>query len=442
VGLCGNRTRTLAALAVAALITAEGLARKDQGYLLLAWPLRRSFFGEQDRLKIYNRSFYESHRDFFEDWPARPELFESDKPEPRYLFKPGLRIALRDDLRSRIRKRLSRSEFGGNEILAANVFVKAGSRLVAALPGERPFWTSNAWGFRGPEFRPRKPRGALRIVCLGASTTEGVQRDLETYPFYLSLELRRRFPGRVVEVINAGHHGQALADHLEMFRRRVRPLRPDVLLLYSVSGDVRFEDFTGPLPCAIGFAGGACWLEALPGPFRHLYRRSAAFVSLAALMGLDSWGPPPASHPFEDSSPKPGAARYEETLRRLVREARSAGSVVVLSSFVTAVREEPECTPADNPVLYNHLRKAWYPLTPRELGRVYGYYNSRTKAVALELGVPFIDAAAEFPTDPRYFPFDIIHLSPEGNRLLARIFARRLAERVLPRILVMSPVRP
>jgi hypothetical protein len=46
--------------------------------------------------------------------------------------------------------------------------------------------------------------------------------------------------------------------------------------------------------------------------------------------------------------------------------------------------------------------------------------------------VPYIDLANEFPKDPRYFPFDTVHFSPEGNYALARLIADGLKKQVLP----------
>src|SRR5262249_55658325 len=121
----------------------------------------------------------------------------------RYLFKPNLRMALR------------------------------GGRFAPARQGERVYWSSNSWRFRGPEFPIEKLQGTIRIVCLGASTTEGSQADDETYPYYLQELLRAMFHGRRIEVINAGHHGQTATDLLAIFRQRVLPLRPDVVIWYE-----------------------------------------------------------------------------------------------------------------------------------------------------------------------------------------------------------------
>jgi len=43
--------------------------------------------------------------------------------------------------------------------------------------------------------------------------------------------------------------------------------------------------------------------------------------------------------------------------------------------------------------------------------------------MASEFNVPYADVASQFPRDPQYFYLDYIHLSPEGDRLLAKLFS-------------------
>lgn len=142
--------------------------------------------------------------------------------------------------------------------------------------------------------------------------------------------------------------------------------------------------------------------------------------------------PPPIPHGFDDRSPKVSAAAYKAALRQIVRETLDSGSAIVLSSFITLAHEGLEVQYAANPGVFNDLYRNWYPLTPGELERIYRYVNDQARVVAEEFSVPFADVATGFPKDLRYFPFDLIHLSPEGNRLLARRFASALTTEVLP----------
>ena len=386
------------------LVGAELYARQLQGYRLWNTPLQKSYFFELDRLKIWNRHFYESKRSYFNGWPVPLEFFNADKVTPRFLFKPNLRMARR------------------------------GNQLVPASPGEKVFWSSNSWGFRGPEFSVAKPAGLLRIVCLGASTTEGSQDDDETYPHFLQRELSRLMPSSRVEVINAGHHGHGIDDLLEILRHRILPLKPDVVIFYEAGNNIEFGEFTPGLPCRLGFPEGNCWLYASPNLYQWLYHRSGIFVLLSEKFSLRVHNSLPMSHKFVDSPMKPSALHYKEVLRQMVRETLAQKVAIVLSSFITLAHEGLEVSYEQHPLLYNDIYKKWSPLTPGELERIYQQFNRQSEEIAGEFGLPYADVAMRFPREIRFFPFDLIHLSPEGNKLLAALVADYLVHEILPAI--------
>ncbi len=391
----------------AGLAGAELYARSAKGYELWTQPLTKHarYFFELDKLKIYNKRFYEKYPWYFKDWPIPLELFESDKPAPRYLFRPNLKMAFRD------------------------------GKLVPAEPGEEIFRSSNSWGFRGPEFSIEKPPSVIRVVCLGASTTEGSQGDLETYPHFLQQELTQRFPNIVIEVINAGHHAHNIDDLLEILRQRVFPLRPDIVIFYEAANNLNVLEYANPLPLEWDWNQPIQWLYGYPAWYRALYRNSAVFLSLSDGLGWNSRRPEPMPHGFNEYPPKNSAIHYREVLRQIVRESLDHGSIVVLSSFITLAHEGLEISRKDNPFVFDSLYKKYYPFTPGELERMFQHFNNLSAEVAHEFGIPYADVAGEFPRDLRYFPFDIFHFSPEGNRLLAGLFAKFLEAEVLPSVI-------
>lgn len=387
------------------LFVAELYSRYVQGYLLFSWPLHFVGSFELDRLKIFNRGFLEQNPGQFERRPFAIEAFEGDRPQPMYVFKPNLRMALR------------------------------GKRLVRANEHEEPYWSSNSWGFRGPEFTPAKPPGTIRIVCLGGSVTEGSFGDRETYPYLLERELERRFPGQSIEVINAGHHAMGTDDLLAILRQRVLPLRPDVLIFYEAHNDLAPLQFTGELPCNIGDAAD-CWLLSYPALYRWLHRRSAMFVLISRGLGWSGRRPPPMAHSFEER-PSSGASRaYKENLRQIVKETLQQGTHVVLSSYVSLATPGLEVTHSEKPRLFEELYHKWYPFTAAEIAQMYKYYNDLSREVAREVGVPYADVTASFPREERYFPVDLVHPNGEGNGLLASLFAEFLAREVLPGLIL------
>ncbi len=71
--------------------------------------------------------------------------------------------------------------------------------------GVEPKWAidNNSEGFRGPEREQEAP--AYRILCVGDSITFGFNADQpDSYPAQLLALLRDRYPGKRIEVINAG----------------------------------------------------------------------------------------------------------------------------------------------------------------------------------------------------------------------------------------------
>ena len=393
------------------MIGVELYARYTQGYLLWHRTLQgSSFLVNLDRLKIWNRKFYEQHRAHFAQWPIPLEFFDADSPTPQYLFKPNLRMA----------------DHNG--------------RFAPASPGERVAWSSGSWGFRGPDFTPDKPAGTLRIVCLGASTTEGSQYDDETWPHYLQQELSRAYLSRRIEVINAGHHAYTIEDLHALLDMRVLPLKPDVVIFYEANNNIHLPAFIRPpLPCALG----TCWLQNYPLWYRWLYLHSAVFLQLwHDRLGWGSRVPPPMPHGFDDSAPTENEVRFRSVLSQMVQETLQHGSRIVLSSFITVAHEGLTVTRAENPGMFDYLYKSDYPLTAGELARAYADFNRASADVAAQFKVPYADVAADFPREVRYFPFDLIHLSADGNRLLASMFARFLERNVLPALVPEQPRPP
>ena len=113
-------------------------------------------------------------------------------------------------------------EFLGFRLRARHAWREAGGARVRI----------NAEGFRDDEIAPSKPPGALRILCLGDSSTfgYGVTPD-ETYPAWLERSLARRFPGRRVEVINAGVPGWESANGAAFLTRRGMAWKPEVVVI-------------------------------------------------------------------------------------------------------------------------------------------------------------------------------------------------------------------
>lgn len=103
----------------------------------------------------------------------------------------------------------------------------------------------NARGFRGGEFDCPKPEGVYRVVCMGDSATycEGIRRDDETYPGRIQHHLRLIWPGRRLEVINAGVGGYSSAECLLQYIFKIEAIEPDLIVYHYTHNDVHARRF-------------------------------------------------------------------------------------------------------------------------------------------------------------------------------------------------------
>jgi lysophospholipase L1-like esterase len=91
---------------------------------------------------------------------------------------------------------------------------------------------TNSRGFRNREVSAERPPGSVRILAVGDSSTfgYGVRAD-ETYPAVLERLLSKRYPGRTVEVINAGTPGWSSGNGAAFLAREGLAWKPDAVLI-------------------------------------------------------------------------------------------------------------------------------------------------------------------------------------------------------------------
>jgi lysophospholipase L1-like esterase len=98
-------------------------------------------------------------------------------------------------------------------------------------------------GFRNPELSSPKPEGTIRIAFLGASTTFCAEciPNRNTWPHLVCEAIARRFPDVGFDYINAGVAGYTTKHSLANFEARVKPLEPDVAVIYHGTNDLSVD---------------------------------------------------------------------------------------------------------------------------------------------------------------------------------------------------------
>ena len=272
-----------------------------------------------------------------------------------------------------------------------------------------PGFRTNSHGLRGPERQIPKPSGVLRIALVGDSIIEGI--GLEREEDTIASQLERMLEGRGIEVINAGVRGYNTQAEVELFRRRVLPYEPDLVIVVFVRNDHQ----------SLNRHVGASWEYPRPRWAELLFAHSHLFRFAAFSL---NW-----FHFREDLDPdyleeRMGQAQAEDNVAAGLDElARLSGAhrfrtiVVVWPNFANTVK--------DPPGLKEHRSD-----------------RMRVETLAARHDIPVVRLSAAFaldyarresgPPSPRkLYTLDGMHPTPEGSRVAATILEQLIEERRL-----------
>lgn len=297
---------------------------------------------------------------------------------------------------------------------------------------ERLSLRTNALGFRGPEFSPAKPAGVTRIFCTGGSTTAGhCIDDHETWPARLQQRLRAR--GLDVEVINGGVYGWDSYQELLRFRHEVVRYEPDVVLLHQGwNEEFNFSSLDLGRRYRPRVARGyyeKYFFYANPSPWapRRLltavllwkhFRREKLLGRAMAFTSPERWLTLKSKEYLRD---------WFDNVLEFARLCEEKGISLYMVDYPCLVAA------GDAPA-----ERAAYVAGSR-LTKLHAHYQAFSKARieaflgVLSRGIHVLDGAAPFrglaPADKLALFSDELHLSPQGEELLAEALAGQLAAR-------------
>ncbi len=299
---------------------------------------------------------------------------------------------------------------------------------------------TNQLGWRGREVEVVKPSGVMRVAFLGASTTAGSHGERFAYPDYIDHWLNRwaqaRHAALRFETLNTGREGIASTDMAAVMRQELAPLAPDIVVYYEGSNQFSMNwfarDVRGTSPSTSAYE----WQVGLSSLARHsaLARRLQALrLALVPPSGAEPVKPAYSLHwpdGLDEFEPQldyehlpldlPTILRDVESIRR---DSQDIDASLVMTSFLWMVWDgmvlDPRRQPSFRPY-FDYLSKNMATYRYADIRRVADFQNRVYRRYAEAADIPFIDIAATFPRDPRFF-VDPIHSTPDGSRLRAWI---------------------
>ncbi len=293
--------------------------------------------------------------------------------------------------------------------------------------------TTNALGFRGPEIAQPKPAGRIRIAFLGASTTfcAEVSGDAASWPHRVVERLNGQFAPVRFDYVNAAVPGYSVMSSLRNFERRVKPLSPDIVVIYHATNNLSAE--LRELARDDGLLdaeAGRSWLE------QHFLLWDLAVKNLRLLRAERGIASRQGRLQIGERTL---AADFRQGLSNLLHSASAASRRVAVATFSTRLRasqspdEQKEA--AVSALAYTPF------MSPGGLIQGYASYNRAIREEALRHGALLIGGETDIPGDAAHFA-DTVHFTDAGSAAMAQRVATALAADAVVQAMVAAAAPP
>lgn len=245
----------------------------------------------------------------------------------------------------------------------------------------------------------------LQVVALGGSTS-----FFQDYLGRLAERWRARAGLPRARFASAGTPGYTVSQSLANLRRRVAPLRPDVLVVYHAINDLIPLTVTDAPDDERAFRAALTSLGGRRVNHREGWLDGSAAYTLFynRLLGLARARRARAYSAAELE----GSGRFARDLEALLGEAESLGAAVVLVTFAHAEPVAGDLTP-------------WGPAEVAALG--IERHNAITRRLGAERGVRVVDVAPALSGQSELFR-DLCHFTPAGRDRLVELLLPALVE--------------
>ncbi|MBI1320514.1 MAG: hypothetical protein GC168_16435 [Candidatus Hydrogenedens sp.] len=278
----------------------------------------------------------------------------------------------------------------------------------AQVYGNVPEFRLNNFGFRDDDVRLPKPEGTVRIVCIGASTTEEGPSNGFTYPNLLERFLNERFGAGKVEVINAGVSGTRTQSERARFPDYLM-MEPDLIVFYNGVNDICHAILPGwtPVERTLGLFATRSKLLSLLLRQRRLPDDEGILAALRS---------------------EPGA-----NIRAMAAYAKSQGVDTAVCSFAHPDWEQLDAEERVYYQVYSQLEWTGVFFTFNDYLHMLQLWNEEVKRFAAEDHLLYVPVAEHVRGGTEIFG-DICHMRDRGIEEKARVVAASLESYVAAKL--------
>lgn len=310
-------------------------------------------------------------------------------------------------------------------------------KFVQDIPGLKKniLYERNKFGLRSLSMATkRKPKDTIRIICIGASTTDQpVQNTEDTWPGVLEKMLQRAFEaeGVKIEVASYGRGGHVIMNSLSLARKNSLDFQPDIVITLGGTNDLCWRSGVpqkkGKLSLKTQFLRYSQICRRL-----RIFKRKLYGLRPVTLEKELSWSNknlprlrkkykflPYVENPVRDPDPigefTESTSKFFEFLTKSKIDVIALGQPTLWKKCMTEKEKDTLWFPVRTPDGPVRPGTTWL---ESEMCR----YNEVEKRIAERFGATYIDLDRHIPKTLQFF-FDDCHFTDIGNEAIAlRIF--------------------
>ena len=278
-------------------------------------------------------------------------------------------------------------------------------------------YKTNSQGYRDEEeLRPDKPNDEIRILCIGDSSTYGLNVDQDqTFPAQLQGILNQRRWEGSYKVINAGCPGFSSFQAMRLLETRGRSTQPDIIILsvgVNDSGTVRQSDVENDYHNA-------------PLPFlRRMFFQTNSYYFLSNLIGQIRLQMPGYRNK-KQFRPRVFEYEFESNLRTCIKIAQSLKARMIFCSISVPINylEAMKRVAEEEGITMVNAEDALFRILPLIGGSISEYGGQKMRKLT-QLEDPrgsvygYCEKSIAIRQDNRLMD-DFIHPNPIGYRAIA-----------------------
>lgn len=311
--------------------------------------------------------------------------------------------------------------------------------------GRQEKFNVNSLGFRSEEIKEKKDKNTFRIIVLGGSTVLNREVPFEQNAVrVLEKKLRIKYPQKHIEVINAGKDYYTSEHSLIQYLFRLQDMSPDIVIQWHGINDMYASclkegvlthgTYKVDYSHFFGAVSNIIFSYFRPQPIFQIKLVTVDFLIEFVKNNLFSDIIIPLKNRHIELFAKdylenkntvtvhefPSLFSYRRNISILIEVTKEKKIPLILGNqpflFKTNALLE-EVKRIVSPQLFCSKQNKYYSLE----SLVYGIraFNTATKTVSEENGVPFIDLESKVPKNLEYF-VDSIHYTQKGNEVIAQ----------------------